>query len=277
MALEIRFSEERTRATGSRGQANHHLELAHISGPRVRPQQLDCICMYSSESRAPGDLVGQWTDLLGSMLERSQDDAVPAESIIEVGPQRSGVQKLPNAPIRRCDEANLGSSRSVLPQTPVRTVLNHSQDLRLDRLGQLRQLIEQERSAVRLRHKSCPLPKGTRVGAKRGAEELRIGERLGKRCAVHDRPRSSRRRTQLVDQIRHQLLSGTCLSLDQNGKSGIGGDVDCLDECGITGYEGATGGKRQSPNPRTGSSGAPALGVRQPDRITERRTPYHLL
>ena len=76
-----------------------------------------------------------------------------------------------------------------------------------------RELVEEERSAIRLPDEPCALACSARAAG--GAEQLHVGLVLCQRRAVHDDEWKVRPRPEIVEQAGHELLAGSGLAIEQ--------------------------------------------------------------
>ena len=109
-------------------------------------------------------------------------------------------------------------------------LLEHAQQLRLHGERDLRDLVEQQRSAVGRLEAPFALSHGAREGAALVTEQLRLDERLGERRAVDRDERRALARATRVERVRDQLLAGAALAADEHGRIALRDGVDALDE-----------------------------------------------
>jgi hypothetical protein len=95
-------------------------------------------------------------------------------------------------------------------------VLQEAQQLHLQRGGQLADLVEEERAAVRRLDAAAPLGVGARERALLVAEQLALEQRLGDRPAVDRHERPLRAQPQPVDRVGGELLAGAALAEHQH-------------------------------------------------------------
>ena len=109
-------------------------------------------------------------------------------------------------------------------------LLQHAQQLRLQRGDHGADLVEEDRAAVGQRE--LALLVGDRAGerAPHVAEQLGLEQRLGDRRAVHLDQRPRPLRAPIVDRPRHQLLAGPGLPGHQHRAPGLGDQLRRLDD-----------------------------------------------
>src|SRR5207249_11160910 len=112
----------------------------------------------------------------------------------------------------------------LLPHGPDLAFLQDAQELRLQRRRGFRDLVEEERPAVRDFEEALPVGDGAGEGAAPVAEELALEDALRERRTVdrHEEPVAARARG--VDRARDELLSCAGLALEED-RRGRGSDV----------------------------------------------------
>ena len=95
-------------------------------------------------------------------------------------------------------------------------VVEEAQELRLARQRRLRDLVEEERAAVRDLDEAAPRPDGAGEGPALVTEQLALEERLADRRAVHLDERALPARALGVEHPRHQLLARAALAGDEH-------------------------------------------------------------
>ena len=98
-------------------------------------------------------------------------------------------------------------------------LLQHAQQLDLRALGNLADLVEEERAAVGLLE--APLAPRDRAGERAAlvAEELALEQPLGERRAVQADERLVRARRRGVDRLGDELLAGAALAGDEHARA----------------------------------------------------------
>ena len=112
----------------------------------------------------------------------------------------------------------------MLPEAADLALLEHPQELALQRRRHLRDLVEEEGSVVGELEAARARRGGAGERALLVAEELALEERLGDRRAVEGDETRGGARTQVVDRARDDLLAGAALAGDQD-RGLRGGDL----------------------------------------------------
>src|SRR5439155_26911500 len=92
--------------------------------------------------------------------------------------------------------------------------LTRAQKLRLQRLVEIADLVDEERAAARLPEHAGVRARGAGERALLVPEERRLDERGRRRGAIEDDERPGRARARGVNRLRHRLFSGAGLALD---------------------------------------------------------------
>ena len=163
-------------------------------------------------------MFGEGEDVLSSLPERrkpERHDGQPVEEILaEPSPARARVQIL----ARGGDDPDVNRLGTRTAQPSNRSVLEDRQQLRLQRLGQQPDFVEEECAPVgRLEQAGFRM---ARIGERAllEAEELRLEERFWNGRAVDRDERPGRPRTGFVEGPRQQALACPCLPEKQNGR-----------------------------------------------------------
>src|SRR5205814_10275422 len=82
------------------------------------------------------------------------------------------------------------------------SVLQKAEELDLKRGGDLADLVEKERAAVRARERAAAVLARVGEGAARSAEQLGLEQRVGNRAAVQSDERPAAARADVVDRLR---------------------------------------------------------------------------
>src|SRR5207253_10965865 len=115
------------------------------------------------------------------------------------------------------DDPHVDPRRLRAAHTLERTLLEHTQELRLRLGGQLPDLVEEDRPAVRELEAAGPAFRGAGEGALLVAEELAFDEPARQRRAVHLHQGAVAAGAPRVDGPRDELLAGAGLTRDQHG------------------------------------------------------------
>jgi hypothetical protein len=115
------------------------------------------------------------------------------------------------------------------PMRVTDAVLQHAQHLRLRRQAHVADLVEEERSAVRLLEFPGAIRHGAGERALHVAEQLALDQLRWDRGAVHLDERRLRARALRVDRARHELLPRAVLRRDQHARRRLAYALDLLD------------------------------------------------
>src|SRR5205823_10148783 len=108
--------------------------------------------------------------------------------------------------------------------------LERAQELRLERQGELADLVEEQRAARCLEEEPLARRVSVREGAAHVTEELALQQRLGERGAVHDDERTGLPPPAVVEGSGDELLAGTRLARDQHGGVGVHDPIEQIVE-----------------------------------------------
>ncbi len=125
-------------------------------------------------------MLGEHRHVVGSLAQRRERQADDIEAIQQVGAEAAGCRFSPKIAVRGRHEPHIDPPVKVLPDTPDLSLLDDAQQLGLRPRLQLTDLVEKQRSGVRLLEDAASfLPGGgAREGAARVAEQLRFHEVL---------------------------------------------------------------------------------------------------
>ena len=96
------------------------------------------------------------------------------------------------------------------------TLLNDSEQLDLDRQGELADFVQKQRAAVRGLEETGPVLNGAGKGATGVSEQFALDERVGKGATVHGDERSTRPAGRVVQRSREALLADPALAGDED-------------------------------------------------------------
>src|SRR5574338_531275 len=136
------------------------LELADVPGPGILDEQAhrrrrDAADRESQTAVEPLDEVpDEIGDVLGAFAERRELDAHDVHAVEEIRAESSGGDVLLEIARRRGDHAYVDAAGRVVADATHLTLLQRTQELHLERLGQFAQLVEEERAAVGLLEQS---------------------------------------------------------------------------------------------------------------------------
>ena len=137
------------------------------------------------------------------------------EAVIEVFAEPPRLHRFREIVVRRGDDRDVDGLASRAAETADRALVDDLEELGLERVGQERDLVEEDRAAARgLKEAGLRLAR-VGEGAALEAEQLRFEQSLRDRRAVHVDERALAR-PGAVDHARHQRLSGSGLALQQD-------------------------------------------------------------
>ena len=193
------------------------------SSIRSMRRPVRCACLRTKCSTSAG--MSSRRSRSGGNLDR--DDVEAVEQIfleLAVG------DHLPQIAVGGGDDAHvdllgpLGAERLEL------ALLQHAQQLRLQRRAHRADLVEEDRAAVGQRELALLGRGRAREGAAHVAEELGLEQRLGNRRAVDLDERHVALRAAVVDGPRDQLLAGAGLAGDEHGALGLRHPLGAADD-----------------------------------------------
>ncbi len=213
------------------GVLDHVLQLAHVAGPvvsaegsdgRRRPgrQRLTAVAMPLPVVRQ--EVVSEERDVLGARAQRRHVNRDDAQAVIQIFTQLSGGDRFVGIDIGGRDEAHVHDRIGCLAaDTPDHAVLDHAQQLGLDRLGHLDQLVEKHGAAISGLEQPWFVADGSGKGTLHVAEHLGLEQRFGEGGAVdrHERPAGTP--AVVMDELSNELLARAALAGNEDG--GVGG------------------------------------------------------
>ncbi len=129
------------------------------------------------------------------------------ETIAQVRPERSGLDRRPKRPVRGRDDSDVDAAGEVLTDAPHLAFLDHPEELRLRAGCEFAHLVEEQRALVSLFEQALALADRPGERAARVTEQLRLDQFIGESRAVERAEGSMAPRTEAVNGARHQLLS----------------------------------------------------------------------
>ena len=159
-------------------------------------------------------------DVLRPLAQRRDGDGHDLEPVVQIAAEGAGSDLLLEVRVGGGDDAHVHLDRLGPPDAHERAILEHAQDLRLQRQRHLADLVQKERAAVR----QLELPRlalhGPREGAALVAEQLALQDVGGDGGAVDRQEAEIPARRVLVDGVGDQLLAGAALPDDQHAAAG---------------------------------------------------------
>src|SRR5262245_411204 len=134
--------------------AHHVLQLANVARPRVLPEelqdlrlQLHVALVLSVED--PEEQRGQRRDLLAALAERGHPDLHDVQPIVEILAKLAVLQGVLEVPVGGCHDPHIDVDELAAADPRKGQILKDVEQLRLQRQGELADLIEKDRAHVR--------------------------------------------------------------------------------------------------------------------------------
>ena len=203
------------------------LERAYVPRPRLVGQPFHRGVAQSHASAEPaseprGEVARQGDDVLSPLGERGEVNGhhmQPIEQIVSEPTRRRLGREVPGG---RGEEAHVDAPGLLVPYPSDLALLQNPQQLRLQRLRQLSDLIQQQRASVGLLEQPRAVPSGAGERPFHVAEQLRLEQCVGDRSAVHRDEGTRRPGTGSVDRLRDDLFPRAALPSDQH-RRGVAG------------------------------------------------------
>ena len=210
------------------------LELAHVTGPRVGQEALEDL-----RGEAHGlpvvlarvlqaEVLGEGRDLLGPVAERGDEDIDDVEAVVEVLAKGPLGHRLFEVLVGGGDDADVDLDVAVGAQPRELAVLEHLQELGLERQGHLADLVEEHGAAIGELELARLPPVGPGEGAALVAEELGLEQRRRQSRAVDLDAGARAPDGGVVDGAGDELLADPGLAPDEDGDVGVGDLLDHL-------------------------------------------------
>jgi hypothetical protein len=144
-------------------------------------------------------------------------DADDVQAVEEVLAESAAADELVEVAVGGGHEAHVDVEHLLAAaDRPHLAVLEHAQQLHLQRRRELGDLVEEQRAAVRLADQALGRVRGTGERPLHVAEQLRLEQLARDRAAVDRDERPLRAAAGAVDAARHQLLAGAALARDEH-------------------------------------------------------------
>src|SRR3989449_10968598 len=188
------------------------LELTHVAPPGLLLQPAQ---RGGAEGHAPTqppaepyrEVAGQWGDVRYAFSQRGQvdrDDVKPVEQVLaEAARGDFGGEILGGGG----EHPRVHPPGLLVPNPPDLPILQHAEQLRLQREWELADLVQQQRAPVRLFEQPGLVSGRARERAADVAAQLRLEQRLGDRRAVDGDKRLAGARARAVDRLREDRKS----------------------------------------------------------------------
>src|ERR1051325_8685384 len=188
------------------------LELPDIARPLPPPQLFHYAVGHAANSVVcqvlmfGDDVPHQLWDVFAAFAQRRQPDWKHAEPIVEILAEHSFANHAPKIAMRGGDDAYVHLLRLRRSEPLERSFLQDAQPLGLQVEGQIADLVEKERAAVRQLESALTRVHGAGEGAARVSEQLALDERRRQRRTVDNHERVGSTRTAGVNRAGEQLL-----------------------------------------------------------------------
>ena len=216
------------------------------------------------------ELREQRRDVLPPVAQGRQPHGHPFQPRQQIGAEAAGARRVQQRQLTRDDDADVDRDGTGLAERLHLALLEHAQQLGLQRQRQIRHLVEQQRPGLRAAEDAGARLVGAGERPLPVAEQLTFGQRFGERGAV-DRDERAAASAPGVDRARHDLLAGSGLALEhdrQIARRRLPQGRDRLGERGA-----AVAGRARSPRARR--AWAVTTPIQPPTRTTSpaARTP----
>src|SRR5688500_6040684 len=225
LALERVRLEDRIPAQDHRA-LDGVLQLTNVPRPRVGREERECLrgdaCDLLSDlrRRSRREAVCQHRNVLRAIPERRDHDRHDAQPIVEVLPERSGRRIRREVAVRGRDHAHVDADRRRSTDALELLLLENPKKLRLKLELHFRDLIEQQRSAMRALEGAFDTLDRARERAALMTEQRALDEAIGKGSAVQLDERLVATVALVVDRAGEQLFPRAALALQQDRSAG---------------------------------------------------------
>ena len=176
--------------------------------------------------RLVGEVLREQADVVAPRPQRRQVDPHHVDPVEEVAAKLAALQHLVDLAGGGGDHPDIHRVLLPGPHPPHPPLLEHAQQLRLERQRQFPHLVEEQRATVGKLHEPHPAGIGPREGAALMAEELALDQGVGDRSAVHGHERPLGPAAAGMDRPGHELLAGARLAGHQHVDGTGGHTVD---------------------------------------------------
>jgi len=151
--------------------------------------------------------------------------------VVEIVPEAPFAHLLGEILVARGDDAHVEASLAGASDRPHHAGLEEAQQAHLRGLGQVADLVEEQRAAVGRGDDAQARAVGAGESALLVAEQLGVDQVVGQAAAVDRVQRELAARARAMDVMRHQLLAGAALAVDEHRLVELG-DIARLGEDG---------------------------------------------
>ncbi|MNK63583.1 hypothetical protein D3C87_828030 [compost metagenome] len=155
-------------------------------------------------------------DIAGTLTQRAQFQIDHVEAVIQILAEMAGIDGLLQLHVGRCQHPHIDGNAFARAQPHHFALLQHPQQLHLNRHRQIADLIEKQGAAVRFLEPSGLGAQRTGERAFFMTEQFRFHQRLGKRPAIDRDKRPMTAVAEVMNMPRYQLFAGAGLTDDQH-------------------------------------------------------------
>src|SRR5215468_2413213 len=213
----------------------HHVaQLAHVARPVVGEEVGEGLHGHRLGAapvlrREEGDeVLHEGGDVLLAPAQRGHLDGNDVEAVEEILAEAPRGDLLLQVLVGSGDDAHVDAERLLAAHPLEGLLLQHAKDLGLCLEAHVRDLVEEQRTAIGQLELAAPSCHRAGEGAALVAEELGLDQLLGDGGAVHLHERAIGARGAGVYGPGHQLLARPAVAVDQHAARGGRGDVDLL-------------------------------------------------
>ena len=195
------------------------LQFANVSRVMISEEFFDRIRRQGSLFTALSvqrfdDMTHQEWDVGPTLSKRGDVNRKDVEAVEKILAEVARTRHRPKVTVSRCDNPGVYRTVDNVAQSTHLLLLKHTQKLHLKSLGSIRNLIQEERSLVRLFKKSKLVGHGRREGSTPVAEHFAFDQVFGKGAAIDGHERVLMAAALFMNRTCHQFFSRTGLPLD---------------------------------------------------------------
>src|SRR6266403_5419531 len=213
---------------------DHVLELADVSRPRVATERIEAFAgdhidlPIHAKGKLVDEVTGECLDVVRSLPKGRYRDREDVQAIVEIVTKTLRSNHFAQSTVRRGDDAYVDLERVCSADTLELVLLQHTEELRLQLEGDLADLVEEQRAAVRELEASDPLCDRAGECAALVTEQLALEQGRWDGRAIELDERAPAATAGVVNCARNQLLPGSGLPEDENGRVRRRHDLDLL-------------------------------------------------
>ena len=206
--------------TGERDRARDHVaELANVAGPVVvlepRERPPAHLGGPSRLARALEEAAHELAHVTGALTQRRDVDLDDREPVVQVAAEPATRDLGEHIAVGGRDDAHVVALGLARAERNHLAGLEHAQELRLQRDGQVADLVEEQRASMRGCERTHAIARRAGERTAHVPEQVTLDQRVGRGAAVEHDEGTGRARRGLVKGARHQLLAGAALAQEQ--------------------------------------------------------------